>query len=58
MEGYSETFVMKATGHKTLTAFRRYGKLVTKALREMMEAEPSVPAIRKPSADTFSGEKE
>jgi integrase len=51
MAGYSETFVMKAIGHKTLTAFRRYGKLVTEALREMMEAEPSVMTVSKPSVE-------
>lgn len=39
MQGYSETFVMKATGHKTVNEFRRYGKVVTEALRNMIEGE-------------------
>jgi integrase len=49
MAGYSERMVMEATGHRTVSAFRRYGKLVTEALREMMEDEPSVATVRIPS---------
>jgi integrase len=37
LQGYSERFIMEASGHKTIAAFRRYGKLRTEALREMME---------------------
>jgi integrase len=37
MAGHSETFVMKATGHKTIESFRRYGKVMTEALRDMIE---------------------
>jgi len=43
--------VMEATGHKTVSAFRRYGKMVTEALRDMIEDEASVSAVRIPSAD-------
>ena len=50
MQGYSETFVMKASGHKTLESFRRYGKVMTEALRDMIESEPSVATVSKPSA--------
>jgi integrase/ribosomal protein L32 len=57
LQGYSERFVMGASGHKTVAAFRRYGKLVTEALRDMIEDEPSVPTIRKPSVGENSGEK-
>jgi integrase len=39
MAGHSETFVMKATGHRTMEAFRRYGKVMTEALRGMIEDE-------------------
>jgi hypothetical protein len=42
MAGHSETFVMKATGHRTVEAFRRYGKVMTEALRGMIEDEGTV----------------
>lgn len=32
----------RGTGHKTTAAFRRYGKLVTEALREIVEDTDSV----------------
>ncbi|MDI6854816.1 MAG: site-specific integrase [Deltaproteobacteria bacterium] len=51
LAGYSERMVMEATGHKTVSAFRRYGKMVTEALRDMIEDEASVSAVRIPSAD-------
>jgi len=51
LAGYSERMVMEATGHKTISAFRRYGKMVTEALRDMIEDEPSAPAIRRPSVE-------
>lgn len=35
--GHSERKVMECTGHKTTAAFRRYGKLVTEALRDVIE---------------------
>jgi integrase len=35
--GHSERKIMEITGHKTTTAFRRYGKMVTEALREVVE---------------------
>ncbi len=38
--GHSERKVMEITGHKTTVAFRRYGKLVTEALRVVVEDEP------------------
>ena len=40
--GHSERKVMEVTGHKTTAAFRRYGKLVTEALREIVEDTDSV----------------
>jgi hypothetical protein len=43
---------MEITGHKTGTAFRRYGKLVTEALRDIVEDTDSV---RKLSANKKSG---
>jgi len=46
LAGYSERMVMEATGHKTISSFRRYGKMVTEVLRDMIEDEPSVPTIR------------
>lgn len=48
MAGYSERMVMEATGHKTVSAFRRYGKLVTEAMRDMIEDGATV---RLPSAE-------
>lgn len=42
--GHSERKVMEATGHKTVEAFRRYGKMVTEALRGMIEDDAVVPA--------------
>lgn len=48
MAGYSERMVMEATGHKTVSAFRRYGKLVTEAIRDMIEDGTTV---RLPSAE-------
>ena len=53
MAGYSEAFVMKATGHKTVSAFRRYGKLVTETLRDMIE-ETSMTRVSIPSAEEKS----
>jgi len=47
LAGYSERMVMEASGHKTISSFRRYGKMVTEALRGMIEDEPSVSTIRK-----------
>lgn len=53
IQGYSERMVMEATGHKTVSAFRRYGKLVTEALREMMDDDPAAAVtVSKPSAKT------
>lgn len=48
--GYSERFVMEATGHKTLSAFRRYGKLRNEALRAMME-DSATDSVRNVSAN-------
>jgi len=39
ISGHSERKVMEVTGHKTTSAFRRYGKLVTEALRDVVEDE-------------------
>ncbi len=49
LAGYSERMVMEATGHKTVSAFRRYGKMVAEALRDMIDA--SMPTVRTPSAE-------
>jgi integrase len=46
LAGYSERMVMEASGHKTISAFRRYGKLVTEALRGMIEDESTAVTIR------------
>ena len=32
LKRHSKTFVMKATGHRTMESFRRYGKVMTEAL--------------------------
>jgi len=37
IEGHSERKVMEVSGHRTLESFRRYGKLVTEALRDVVE---------------------
>jgi integrase len=37
ISGHSERKIMEITGHKTTSAFRRYGKLVTEALRDVVE---------------------
>lgn len=39
ISGHSERKIMEVTGHKTTSAFRRYGKLVTEALRDVVEDE-------------------
>lgn len=49
LQGFSERMVMEATGHRTVSSFRRYGKLVTEALREMIDSEPSAATVSKPS---------
>lgn len=46
LAGYSERMVMEASGHKTVAAFRRYGKMITEALRDMIEDTSSVSTIR------------
>jgi integrase len=42
ISGHSERKIMEVTGHKTTSAFRRYGKMVTEALREVVEDTDSV----------------
>ena len=42
ISGHSERKIMEVTGHKTTSAFRRYGKLVTKALRDVVEDTDAV----------------
>jgi len=37
ISGHSERKIMEVTGHKTSAAFRRYGKLVTEALRAVID---------------------
>jgi integrase len=48
ISGHSERKIMEVTGHKTTSAFRRYGKLVTEALRDVVE---EVDYVRNLSAD-------
>jgi integrase len=43
--GHSERKVMECSGHKTIEAFRRYGKMVTEALREVVEDRDTVPKL-------------
>lgn len=43
--GHSERKVMECSGHKTVEAFRRYGKLVTEALRDVVEDGATVPKL-------------
>lgn len=40
--GHSERKVMEVSGHRTVEAFRRYGKLVTEALRDVVEDEAEI----------------
>jgi len=42
IEGHSERKIMEVSGHKTTAAFRRYGKMVTEALRDVVEDEDYV----------------
>jgi integrase len=50
--GFSQAKIMEVTGHRTDSAFRRYGKLVTEALREVVE---DTDTVRKLSADKKPG---
>ncbi len=52
IEGHSEAKIMKVTGHKSREAFKRYGKLVTEALRDVVEDEK--PNIKNKSNAPFS----